>query len=67
MAPVSDYLHSKGIDIILYTSAGTKTCKGDRPASYGHETLWAETYLHDMNADGIKADNCNRPSGLSES
>ena len=66
MKPVADHLHAKGIDLILYTSIGTETCKGGRPASFGHEELWAETYLNDMGADGIKCDNCNRPSGHSD-
>ena len=32
---VADYVHSRGLYFGLYTSAGNKTCKGDRPGSYG--------------------------------
>ena len=38
-----DYVHSKGLKFGLYTCVGTKTCKGDRPGSFGHYEEDAKT------------------------
>ena len=40
LAPVADYLHSKGMELGIYTSRGKTTCGGwDRPGSEGYEDL----------------------------
>ncbi len=36
MKAVADYVHSKGLKIGIYTCVGTKTCKRNRPGSYGY-------------------------------
>ncbi len=33
LAPVVEYVHSKGLVFGLYTCAGTETCVGHRPGS----------------------------------
>jgi alpha-galactosidase len=38
MKALADYVHSKGLKIGLYTCAGTETCRGKRPGSFGHYT-----------------------------
>jgi alpha-galactosidase len=54
---VADYVHSKGLKLGIYNSAGTETCAG-YPGSLGHEkqdaALWAS-----WGVDYLKYDNCN--------
>src|SRR2546429_4654274 len=54
---VADYVHSKGLKLGIYSSAGTATCAGF-PASLNHEqqdaALWAS-----WGVDYLKYDNCN--------
>jgi alpha-galactosidase len=54
---VADYVHSKGLKLGIYSSAGTATCAGF-PASLNHEqqdaNLWASWGI-----DYLKYDNCN--------
>src|SRR6266498_1185608 len=54
---VADYVHSKGLKLGIYSSAGTATCQGF-PASLNHEqqdaALWAS-----WGVDYLKYDNCN--------
>ena len=56
MAWLADYVHSKGLKIGSYSSAGDLTCAG-YPASFGHErqdaALWASWGI-----DLLKYDNC---------
>lgn len=56
MAWLADYVHSKGLKIGIYSSAGDLTCAG-YPASFGHEKqdadLWASWGI-----DLLKYDNC---------
>ena len=42
--------------------AGDKTCKGDRPGSYGHYQIDAET-LTGWGVDMIKMDHCGGKNG----
>jgi alpha-galactosidase len=43
MAALADYVHARGLRLGVYTDVGTKTCKGDRPGSYGHYEQDAQT------------------------
>jgi alpha-galactosidase len=54
---LADYVHAKGLSLGLYTCVGTKTCKGDRPGSYGHYEQDART-LASWGVDFIKMDHC---------
>lgn len=54
---VADYVHSKGLKIGIYSSAGTLTCQG-LPASLDHEQIDAQTFA-DWGIDYLKYDNCN--------
>jgi alpha-galactosidase len=56
---VADYVHSKGLKLGIYSSAGTKTCNSAGfPGGLGHEqqdaNLWAS-----WGVDYLKYDNCN--------
>lgn len=58
---VADYVHSKGLKLGIYSSAGTTTCAG-YPASLGNErrdaALWASWGI-----DYLKYDNCGDHRG----
>jgi alpha-galactosidase len=53
---LADYVHSKGLKFGIYTCCGIKTC-GERPGSYGHEAIDAQTYA-EWGVDYIKEDWC---------
>jgi alpha-galactosidase len=53
---VADYVHSKGLKLGIYSSAGTKTCQG-LPASLHHEQADAKMYAK-WGIDYLKYDNC---------
>lgn len=53
---LADYVHSKGLKLGIYSSAGTKTCQG-LPASLGHEEIDARTFAK-WGVDYLKYDNC---------
>lgn len=56
---VADYVHSKGLKIGIYTSAGTKTCdSAGLPGALGHEFSDAQQFA-DWGIDYLKYDNCN--------
>ncbi|GGV91803.1 alpha-galactosidase [Streptomyces gelaticus] len=56
---VADYVHSKGLKIGIYTSAGTKTCdSAGLPGALGHEYSDAQQFA-DWGIDYLKYDNCN--------
>ncbi|WP_434099492.1 NPCBM/NEW2 domain-containing protein [Streptomyces sviceus] len=56
---VADYVHSKGLKLGIYTSAGTKTCDGAGfPGALGHEYSDARQFA-DWGVDYLKYDNCN--------
>jgi len=56
MKALGDFLHSRGLRLGLYTSAGTKTCAGF-PGSLHHEQVDAQTFA-DWGVDYLKYDNC---------
>ncbi|QDS77633.1 hypothetical protein FKW77_002637 [Venturia effusa] len=56
----ADTVHSMGLKLGIYSSAGTTTCAG-YPASLDHEELDAQTWA-DWGVDYIKYDNCNYPA-----
>lgn len=62
LAPVSEYVHDKGMKFGLYTDAATETCAGAF-GSYGYETIDAETYAK-WKVDVVKCDYCNAPSDV---
>ncbi|MER6027230.1 NPCBM/NEW2 domain-containing protein [Streptomyces sp. NPDC001851] len=56
---VADYVHSKGLKLGIYTSAGTKTCNNAGfPGALGHEYSDARQFA-DWGVDYLKYDNCN--------
>lgn len=52
-------IHDLGLNIGIYSSAGTHTCAG-YPASIGFEDIDAQTFA-DWGIDYLKYDNCNIP------
>lgn len=63
MKAVADYVHSLGLKIGIYESAGTTTCAG-YPGSIGHEKQDAETFAK-WGIDYLKYDNCGDHLGQS--
>ncbi|HTI63334.1 MAG TPA: glycoside hydrolase family 27 protein [Gemmatimonadaceae bacterium] len=57
MKALADYVHSKGLKLGIYSSAGTGTCQR-RPASLDHEVADARTFAA-WGIDYLKYDNCN--------
>ncbi|MBX3008149.1 MAG: glycoside hydrolase family 27 protein [Melioribacteraceae bacterium] len=57
MKALSDYVHSKGLKLGIYSDAGWKTC-GGRPGSRGYEFQDAMTYAS-WGIDYLKYDWCN--------
>jgi alpha-galactosidase len=57
MKALADYVHSKGLKIGIYSSAGTLTCQR-RPASLDHEVADARKFA-EWGIDYLKYDNCN--------
>ncbi|MFF4547150.1 NPCBM/NEW2 domain-containing protein [Streptomyces sp. NPDC001406] len=56
---VADYIHTKGLKLGIYTSAGTKTCNSAGfPGALGHEYSDAQQFA-DWGVDYLKYDNCN--------
>jgi alpha-galactosidase len=56
---VADYVHSKGLKLGIYTSAGTKTCNvAGFPGGLGHERQDAALFAS-WGVDYLKYDNCN--------
>uniref|UniRef100_J3MKI2 Alpha-galactosidase n=2 Tax=Oryza brachyantha TaxID=4533 RepID=J3MKI2_ORYBR len=56
---IADYVHSKGLKLGLYSSAGTRTCSNTMPGSLGYEDIDAKTFAS-WGADYLKYDNCFR-------
>ena len=54
---IADYVHSLGLKLGIYSSAGTKTCQG-LPASLDHEQADARKFA-EWGVDYLKYDNCN--------
>jgi len=61
IADLAAYVHEKGLQFGLYSSAGTETCQG-LPASLGREQLHAEQFA-DWGVDYLKYDNCGDHRG----
>ncbi|HEU4983488.1 MAG TPA: glycoside hydrolase family 27 protein, partial [Acidobacteriaceae bacterium] len=57
MKALSDYVHSKGLKLGIYSSPGPKTCAGYE-GSYGHEQQDANTYAS-WGVDFLKYDLCS--------
>jgi alpha-galactosidase len=60
---VADYVHSKGLKLGIYSSAGLTTCAG-YPASLGNEQRDANTWAS-WGIDYLKYDNCGQQNGIS--
>jgi len=58
---IARQVHSLGLKLGIYESAGTATCAG-RPGSYGHYTQDADTFAS-WGVDFVKFDYCHLPSG----
>jgi alpha-galactosidase len=58
---VAKQVHSLGLKLGIYESAGTATCTG-RPGSYGHYDQDADTFAS-WGVDFVKLDSCHLPSG----
>jgi alpha-galactosidase len=54
---LADYVHSKGLKLGIYSTAGTLTCAG-YPASLDHEQTDANSFAA-WGVDYLKYDNCN--------
>ncbi|MDT8911627.1 NPCBM/NEW2 domain-containing protein [Amycolatopsis sp. PS_44_ISF1] len=55
---LADYVHSKGLKLGIYTSAGTMTCAATMPGGLDHEDVDAQTFAG-WGVDYLKYDNCN--------
>jgi alpha-galactosidase len=64
MKALADYVHSRGLKLGIYESAGLKTCAG-YPGSYGHEVRDARTFAS-WGIDYLKYDNCGAPPGTAD-
>lgn len=53
---LSDYVHSKGLKLGIYSDAGTMTC-GDQPGSFGYEEKDAKIFA-EWGIDYLKYDYC---------
>lgn len=62
MKAVSDYVHSKGLKIGIYSCCGVRTCAG-YPGSFEHEFDDAAQFA-EWGIDYLKYDNCYRPNTL---
>ena len=58
---VAKVVHSLGLKLGIYASAGTATCSG-RPGSYGHYAQDAQAFAS-WGVDFVKLDFCHLPSG----
>ncbi|CAK7198241.1 hypothetical protein SEUCBS139899_000900 [Sporothrix eucalyptigena] len=59
IAGLADKVHALGLQLGIYSSAGTTTCAG-YPASLGYEAVDAQTWA-DWGVDYLKYDNCGVP------
>lgn len=60
---IADYVHSKGLKLGIYSSAGTHTCAG-YPGSFEHEFKDAELFAS-WGVDFLKYDYCFKPRNMS--
>jgi alpha-galactosidase len=61
MAALADYVHERGLQFGIYSSAGSHTCQG-YPATLGRERRHAEQFA-DWGVDYLKYDNCGDHRG----
>ena len=61
MKALSDYVHSKGLKLGMYSCAGQRTC-ADYPGSFDHEYLDARTFA-EWGVDFLKYDYCYHQRG----
>lgn len=61
VSALADYVHDRGLNFGLYSSAGSHTCQG-YPASLGRERTHAEQFA-DWGVDYLKYDNCGNHRG----
>jgi alpha-galactosidase len=61
---LAGYLHARGLQLGIYSSAGATTCAG-YPGSYNHEELDAKTYAS-WGIDYLKYDACGKKEGHSD-
>jgi len=64
MKELADYMHERGLHLALYTCIGTQTCRKERPGSYGHYDIDAQTFA-DWGVDLVKVDACHKPGNES--
>lgn len=64
MKALSDYVHSKGLKLGIYSSPGPKTCAGFE-GSFGHEAQDAQTYAQ-WGIDYLKYDYCSFKGDVAE-
>ncbi|XP_047320630.1 alpha-galactosidase-like [Impatiens glandulifera] len=57
MKSLADYVHSKGLKLGIYSSAGTFTCSKQMPGSLGYEENDAYSFAQ-WGIDYVKYDNC---------
>eukprot|EP00467_Chlorarachnion_reptans_P004614 CAMPEP_0114525360 /NCGR_PEP_ID=MMETSP0109-20121206/22375_1 /TAXON_ID=29199 /ORGANISM="Chlorarachnion reptans, Strain CCCM449" /LENGTH=492 /DNA_ID=CAMNT_0001706921 /DNA_START=304 /DNA_END=1782 /DNA_ORIENTATION=+ len=57
MRSLGDYLHSKGLQFGIYSSAGAYCCQATMPGSLGYEWIDAQTFA-DWGVDFLKYDGC---------
>jgi len=62
IADLADYVHEKGLQFGIYSSAGTHTC-AELPASLGLEDIHAGQFA-EWGVDYLKYDNCGEHHGL---
>ncbi|XP_057774037.1 alpha-galactosidase 1-like [Salvia miltiorrhiza] len=58
MKALSDYVHTKGLKLGIYSDAGFYTCSKKMPGSLGHEEIDAKSFAS-WGIDYLKYDNCN--------
>lgn len=56
---LSDYLHTRGLKLGVYTDIGNVSCGLIQPGSYGSYMTDAHTFAHDWQVDAIKVDFCD--------
>lgn len=58
LAPLTQYVHDRGLKFGIYSDAGTRTCSGGQPGSMGFEEKDAY-WMVKSNFDLLKYDYCN--------
>lgn len=64
MKALADYAHERGLKFGLYSSNSPLTC-GQRPGSFGYETIDAQTYAS-WGVDLLKYDNCGSQTEIGQ-